>query len=129
MRRIDRLKKAARCIAKANGHELGQFTKILVSTTSAVNNKYYGRDFWKISACIYCGMEARICEELSSHENKGINVFNAPMEGKAIVKTRLENIAAQNRGEVPPFGKTARGVVDGDALYKKCTVVKNNCES
>lgn len=122
MRRFDRLRREARRLAAKNGHELGHFSDKIREChyINIIGQNIEVKAHWYMAKCIYCDMEAFIAEELSSHENKGFNIWNAPMEVAAVKLTKMENEAAKTEGRELPFGVRAKGVVYGRVLLNKC---------
>lgn len=122
MRRFERLRKLARQLAAENGHTLGQFREMPVVRLTSTG--LLTEMDWHEASCIKCGADVMINTTVDPINLKGHNIWQAPMEVKALGFARhLNSITADGETKLP-FPKRAKGAMYGKALTQKCELLE-----
>lgn len=123
MRRFERLRKLARELAANNGHDLGHFRKTSVTWGQPTPTSMPGlfvKKGWHGACCLKCGAEVMVNTKIDPINHKGHNVWQAPIEGRAIHFALTMNHYAADGETKLPFPKRAKGAMYGDALSRRC---------
>lgn len=140
MRRIDRLRRAARKMAKEKGHDLGVFQDCPLEFYNpghqriVVRGKMYDGAYWLWARCVKCSEPVYISPTLSPHpdENGGFhgnNPHNPMFEIRAIKNTHAIHKAQKSAGVKSDFPERSLGVIHGHSvLLRDCAGVPRKIE-
>jgi len=124
MRRFDRLRKLARKLAAENGHQLGNFLNrpvVFGPPTPRSMPGIFVKPGWYEARCVHCDAEVMFNLALDPISRKGVNVWLAPVEARAMAFALHLNRLTEDGETKLPFPKRAKGAMCGKALSQKCS--------